>query len=324
LKPTHGSLFAGIGGFDLGFERAGWKTNWQVEIDPWCSRILARHWPRARRLGDVRQIKETELSKVDCITAGFPCQDISTASNSGRQCGLGLRGAKSGLFFQALRLIRALQPDWIVIENVPALLHTNDGKDIEAVVSGLADVGYLGFWRVLNGAGFGVPQNRRRLFLVAGFGRFPPLGFLFDAAPMEAIPCAFGALQESQKKMAWAGHTLLKHEGAGQICLGNEPLVCEKGRRRAMVERERVSQVSGLPTGLVRDHFRIRQAAGNAIIPAIAEWIGQLLHPSAARRGLLDLDPRRSTLALGRASVRLLASKTGQLASAAKAGGKAK
>jgi DNA (cytosine-5)-methyltransferase 1 len=79
MSPTVGSLFAGIGGFDLGFERAGFETVWQVEIDPWCRKVLAKNFPHAERFEDVRTVGKHNLSRVDVIVGGFPCQDISNA-----------------------------------------------------------------------------------------------------------------------------------------------------------------------------------------------------------------------------------------------------
>ncbi len=114
---TFGSLFAGVGGFDLGFERAGFECKWQVEIDDYATRVLERHWPDVHRERDIRQCGRHNLERVDCIIGGFPCVDISYAGK-----GAGLDGARSGLFFEAIRLFRELQPRAVVLENVAALL----------------------------------------------------------------------------------------------------------------------------------------------------------------------------------------------------------
>src|SRR3954468_10165507 len=96
---TVGSLFAGIGGFDLGFERAGFEVKWQVEIDPFCRRVLEKHWPDVRGYENVRAVG-SELERVDVIVGGFPCQDISSNNQNKR----GIAGAKSGLFHDVVRL----------------------------------------------------------------------------------------------------------------------------------------------------------------------------------------------------------------------------
>jgi len=275
-KPTLGSLFAGIGGFDLGFERAGWKTAWQVEINPAHRLVLAARFSKAERFADVRACGEADLTRVDCITAGFPCQDISTMG--GRRGHIpGLAGSRSGLFFEIIRIVRALRPVWVVLENVPALLHTNDGRDLQAVITAFADSGYVGCWRVLDAQGFGVPQKRRRLFMVAGLGRYPPLEFLANASPVEAIPCSAFSKRISWADVRWAGHTLTASNAESRIDLGTEVLIAEADGWGAMVERERESRLHGIPKGMDTQNLYRRFAAGNAVVPEIAQWIGAML-----------------------------------------------
>src|SRR5215471_10832235 len=114
---THGSLFAGIGGFDLGFERAGFKTIWQVEIDEYCRRVLERHFPGAERFADIRDCGKHNLKPVDVISGGFPCQDIS---NAGLRAGID--GERSGLWNDMQRIVGELCPRFVLVENVAALL----------------------------------------------------------------------------------------------------------------------------------------------------------------------------------------------------------
>jgi len=158
---TFGSLFAGIGGFDLGFERAGMTCKWQVEIDDYCQRVLEKHWPNVARYEDVRECGAENLEPVDLICGGFPCQDLSVAGKR-----RGIHGEQSGLFFEFVRLACELRPAWLVIENVPGLLSSNDGRDMGIVIGTLEDAGYMGAWRVLDSQWFGVAQRRRRLFIV--------------------------------------------------------------------------------------------------------------------------------------------------------------
>jgi DNA-cytosine methyltransferase len=174
-QPTIGSLFAGIGGFDLGFENAGYRSAWQVELNPINRAVLADRFPHAQQFEDVRQCGAHNLSPVDVLTAGFPCQDISVAGarESNRET-RGLRGARSGLFWEVVRILKETQPRWVVLENVVNLLAVNDSHDFETVIRALAECGYVGFWRVLNAQYFGVPQQRRRILLVAGYRRMPP------------------------------------------------------------------------------------------------------------------------------------------------------
>ena len=276
--PTVGSLFAGIGGFDLGFERAGFRTRWQVEINPDARAVLARRFPDAVRHTDVRAVTGDTLGHVDCICAGFPCQDISNAGNSRKDKeNRGLAGKRSGLFSEVARLLREIQPRWVVLENVEALLAVNDGEDFQTVVRTLADCGYLGFWRVLDARYFGVPQGRRRVFLVGGLGAYPPFDLLSDAGPVEELPRQMRPLEESRESGRWAGYTLAAKIGACQIQIGGEILVAEEDGWDQMVERERSSRVHGIPLGLDGPDLVRHHAAGNAVVPAVAEWIARKL-----------------------------------------------
>jgi len=168
---TIGSLFAGIGGFDLGFERAGFKTTWACEIDQKAQAVLRLRFPEAKLHDDVCQIGVDNLEPVDIVTFGSPCQDLSVAGKRA-----GLAGERSGLFHEAVRVIRELRerhgkPDFAVWENVPGAFSSNAGRDFAAVIDALADIGARDIaWRVLDSRFFGVAQRRRRVFLVADFG----------------------------------------------------------------------------------------------------------------------------------------------------------
>ena len=154
---TFGSLFAGIGGFDLGFERAGFQCKWQVEIDDYATKILERHWPDVHRERDIRQCGRRNLERVDCIIGGFPCQDISYAGK-----GAGLDGARSGLFFEAIRLVCELRPRAVVLENVAGLLT----RGLDRVLGTLAEIGFDAEWHCIPAAAVGAPHIRDRLFII--------------------------------------------------------------------------------------------------------------------------------------------------------------
>jgi len=158
MSLTFGSLFAGIGGFDLGFERAGMVCKWQVEIDDYANRVLAKHWPAVHRERDIRQCGRHNLQPVDVICGGFPCQDISYAG-----LGAGLDGERSGLFFEAIRVVRELQPRIVVLENVAALLT----RGLDRVLGTLAEVGYDAEWHCIPAAAVGAPHIRDRVFVMA-------------------------------------------------------------------------------------------------------------------------------------------------------------
>lgn len=183
---TVGSLFSGVGGFELGFERAGFDVRWQVEVDPDCVSVLDRHWPDVRRYSDVRDVDPTELAAVDVVTFGSPCQDLSVAGHR-----RGLAGERSGLFYEATRIIAGLRPapSFCVWENVPGALSSAGGRDFGAALDALADAGALDVaWRVLDAQWFGVPQRRRRIFTVGDLGGTRAASVLFESTRLSGHP----------------------------------------------------------------------------------------------------------------------------------------
>jgi DNA (cytosine-5)-methyltransferase 1 len=156
MTLTIGSLFSGIGGLELGLERAGLgPVLWQVECDPFCRSVLAKHWPNATRYDDVRT---AQPPPADVLCGGFPCQDISDA---GKRAGIG--GERSGLWEHFARLIGVLRPRYVVVENVSALLSRGMGR----VLGDLAALGYDAEWSSLRASDVGAPHRRERIFIVA-------------------------------------------------------------------------------------------------------------------------------------------------------------
>lgn len=267
---TFGSLFAGIGGFDLGLECAGMTCKWQVEIDEYCRRVLAKHWPNVRRHADVRTFppgkREGRPSidlrgwTVDLVCGGFPCQDISVA---GRRAGID--GEKSGLWRDFFRIVRILRPRFVLVENSPALL----GRGMGRVVGNLASIGYDTEWDCLPCAAFGAVHIRNRLFLLA-----------------------YPNSQQGKKYRDFGLGRIGRQEGAEETNCGNasQDDVHDSYRRRYGTPKETifagrggielsgqwasepdVGRVAyGVPNGMDR-----RRGLGNAIVPQVAEWIGR-------------------------------------------------
>ena len=155
---TFGSLFAGIGGIDLGLERAGFRCAWQVEINDYAQAVLQKHWPDVPKFRDIRECGAHNLEPVDMIAGGFPCQDISVAGK-----GKGIIGERSGLWFEFARIIRDLRPRFVFVENVAAILV----RGLDAVLGSLAALGYDAEWDCVPAAAVGAPTRRDRFFLVA-------------------------------------------------------------------------------------------------------------------------------------------------------------
>jgi DNA (cytosine-5)-methyltransferase 1 len=198
--PSVGSLFTGIGGFDVGAENAGCEVIWQVENEPFCQAVLKTHWPNMELFSDVRECGKHNLKPVDVLTAGFPCQDFSVAGKRA-----GLAGDRSGLFWQAHRIIGELSPTWFVLENVPGFFSSwsdaeddpedthivgrgrtiRQGSDFDTVINSLCNLGYGLAWRVLDSQYFGVAQRRERVFIVGHLGEPCPEAVLFEP---EGVP----------------------------------------------------------------------------------------------------------------------------------------
>lgn len=180
MTLTYGSLFSGIGGLDRGMDLAGFECKWQVEFNKQAQDVLTRHWPKVPKFGDISKVKGKDLGKVDVIVGGFPCQDLSVAGKRA-----GLAGQRSGLFHEFMRIVDEVSPTWIVAENVPGILSSGckpaceggcvatHGGAMGTVIGEMAQRGYMGAWRVLDAAYFGLAQRRRRVFIVAGLGVAP-------------------------------------------------------------------------------------------------------------------------------------------------------
>jgi DNA (cytosine-5)-methyltransferase 1 len=154
-----GSLFSGIGGLELGLERAGLgHTIWQVEINLFCRQVLKKHWPEAERYEDVKEVGKHNLSPVEIICGGFPCQDISVAGK-----GAGLTGERSGFWYEMLRVIDELKPSWIVIENV----YRGWRRWLPTVRGDLWRIGYSSVPFRVRACEVGLPHERSRIFTIA-------------------------------------------------------------------------------------------------------------------------------------------------------------
>jgi DNA (cytosine-5)-methyltransferase 1 len=171
MIKTGVSLFAGIGGFDLAMERAGINVVATVEWDKHAQGVLARRFPNTKLYGDITGVTGEQLISAGfdpangIITGGFPCQDLSVA---GRRAGLS--GSRSGLFWEICRLLDETKAQNFILENVPGLLSSNEGRDMGTVIRALEERGYSIAWRVLDAQHFGVAQRRRRVFIVGNLG----------------------------------------------------------------------------------------------------------------------------------------------------------
>ena len=248
---TLGSLFSGIGGFELGLERAlGCKTIWQVEQNKWCQKVLRRHWPEAQLYDDVVGVGSHNLEPVDIICGGFPCQGVS---NAGKK--QGLEDDRSGLWWEMHRIISELRPKVAVLENVSALL-IRGGED---VFGSLAEIGYDAEWTIVSAQQFGAPHVRKRIFIVA----YP-----------------------NQERCRQTQHRRVNQ--IDNISRRTEEI--QQGRLSKYIRKKSTywqttsapSAICGVDNGIPNRLDRLR-GLGNAIVPQCSEYIGHCIK----RSGLL-------------------------------------
>jgi DNA (cytosine-5)-methyltransferase 1 len=266
-------LFSGIGGFSLGLERAGMRTVAFCEIDPWCRRVLAKHWPGIPCYPDVRTLTAEYLAAnaatgdihVDVICGGFPCQDISLAG-----LGAGLAGERSGLWREYARLIGELRPRYVVVENVAALL----GRGLDVVLGDLAALGYDAEWHCIPASAVGAPHRRDRIWIIAhasraglegiGIGRNAPGPSLDDERRQPGgasfAPDVADAIsrQFAQRRQAGRVGREEPFQGIGHWEIASQPFV-----RRG-------------DHGIPHRMDRIR-SLGNTVVPQIPEAIGRAI-----------------------------------------------
>jgi DNA (cytosine-5)-methyltransferase 1 len=277
-----GSLFAGIGGFDLGLERAGFETAWQVELDPYRRAVLESRFPHAVRHVDVRDVGAHNLAPVEVICGGFPCQGFSLAGR-----GDGYSDARSGLWAEFARIVGELRPDYVLVENVPALRTRGLGR----VLGDLAALRYDAEWDCLRACDVGAPHRRDRLWLVA----YPAVARLEERHRPGQPPLA-----QPQRRggRALPGQTSILDPEVGTAPVADAEVEPERPRLRpdqpAAQRRRRPRHRSGPrrardeitdawsvepDVGRVADGVPARvdrvAALGDSLVPQLAEWIGR-------------------------------------------------
>jgi len=311
----YASTFAGIGGFDLGFDRAGMQPTVQIEIDDNCQKVLSRHWPTTPKAGDICDVSGTDLGEPDLICGGFPCQDLSIAAPHRK----GLAGSRSGLYYEFtrlvdehLRLVDASKPRWTVLENTEGLLKSNGGRDMAAVVRGLEELGYGWAYRVVDGRHLGTTQRRRRVLVVGHRGGDPrpawevlgDEGAGSQAARTHQVgrpsngPRPVPSLVQTAGTVVWrksararaslakGGYETWKPDGDANTLTGFDGggplrqthLIAQGGGLRTLTLTE-WERLQGFPDGWTQDapdSARYTQL-GNAVAVPMGEWLGRRL-----------------------------------------------
>ena len=277
-----GSLFAGIGGFDLGFERAGFAVSWQVEKDAYCQQVLAKHWPHVPRFSDVRDCGRHNLEPVDVITGGFPCQDLSAAGKMA-----GLDGEQSGLWREMLRIVGEVRPRYVVMENVTMLLI----RGIDRILGSLAELGYGAEWHLVQACDVGAPHRRGRIWIVADADS---QGQLSETGTERKVWGRIDHSREKGERENVADAMLTRLQGfAGHECFGKESRPIDEGASRPVAEGsicERTTSgwwdiepdVGRVAHGVPKRMDRLK-GLGNALVPQIAEMIAlEIRHKATA------------------------------------------
>lgn len=283
-----GSLFSGIGGLELGLERAipNARVVWQVERDPYARRVLAKHWPEARRYEDVREIGVHNLEPVDLICGGFPCQDISLAGS-----GAGIEGERSGLWFEFARIIGELRPRYAVLENVSAIR----SRGLDRVLGSLAASGYDALWDCIPAAAVGAPHLRDRWFCIAwpasvrvpdaiggglrdqrkrGGEQYEKPGShgSGDNGPDGAMADADGRRREREREPEHSGKQSARRDQFD----GCSPRRWWKGALEDLQTWEAEPSVGRVADGVSNRIHRLR-CLGNAVVPQVAEVVGRVV-----------------------------------------------
>lgn len=239
---THGSLFSGIGGFDLAAEWMGWQNVFHCEWNPFCQKVLKYYWPQAESFTDITKTDFTKYhGTIDIISGGFPCQDASIAKQHG-QGQTGLQGGRTSLFFEMCRAIREIKPKFIVAENVANILKTNRGSDFTRILSELSSMGYNAEWRVCRASEIGAAHHRARMYMVA----YP------SSIRLQQTETFFSLLHEETSSFSWKPYGTTIQISRGGQWISEPPILC---------------LANGISSKLVAKELH---GYGNSIIPQIA------------------------------------------------------
>jgi DNA (cytosine-5)-methyltransferase 1 len=277
-------LFAGIGGIELGLTQAGFHPSLFVESDPGAQAVLRRHFPQVPLVGEIQQL--FGLGRTGVVCAGFPCQDLSQA---GRTAGIG--GSKSSLVNELFRLLDAsCNPEWVLIENVPFMLHLGRGAAIRHIVEELEKRKFRWAYRVIDARAFGIPQRRRRVLFLASRHNDPRPVLLNEEAekPTDEVECdAYGFYwTEGNTGLGWARNALPTLKGGSSLGIPSPPAIWIRDKGLFTPDIRDAERLQGfasdwtqIPDGPLKLGHRWK-LVGNAVCVAVAAWLGKRLNRS--------------------------------------------
>ena len=285
-RSTVAGLFAGIGGIELGLDSAGHHCELLCEIDPGARRVLSAHFPAVEIHEDIRTL--SNLPRVDVVTAGFPCQDLSQAGGTA-----GIRGRKSGVVAEVFRLLanRKTSPRWLVIENVSFMLQLDRGIAMRFLVASLENLGFAWAYRVVDTRAFGLPQRRQRVIMVASRTEDPRDVLLSEDAGQSQLPrladawCGF-YWTEGLRGLGWAIDAIPTLKGGSTIGIPSSPAIWNPQSGEFFTldirDAERIQgfkpdwTAPSLTVPGIRSGHRWK-LAGNAVSVPVARWVGSRL-----------------------------------------------
>lgn len=275
-------LFAGIGGIEIGLQRAGHEILLLCEIDPGAREVLGAHFQGIRLRGDIRDLRSLPQD-TDLVAAGFPCQDLSQAGKT-----QGINGSASGLVNEVFRLLKRRRVPWVLLENVPFMLHLAKGHALEVIVRELECLGYHWAYRVVDSQAFGLPQRRRRLFLLASRVDDPRRVLLADDAGKPGIlnggTVAYGFYwTEGWRGLGWAVNSIPPLKGGSGLGIPSPPAILLPNGNVVKPDIRDAERMQGFDPdrtqpaeSVARRSYRWK-LVGNAVTVDVAEWIGRRL-----------------------------------------------
>ena len=283
-------LFAGIGGIEHGLHAAGHRSVLLNELDPIAQAVLRARFPETEVTGDVRELRSLP-SDVDLVAAGFPCQDLSQAGRTA-----GIWGKRSGLVDEVFRLISSSRSTWLLLENVPFMLHLDGGRAMWRLTQELGRLGFRWAYRVVDARAFGVPQRRKRVILLASRVADPCSVLFADEAIEPSAPQALDVAcgfywTEGIRGLGWAVDAVPTLKGGSTIGIPSPPAVWMPDGLVGTPDIRDAERLQGFPTdwtepavaGTRRALGARWKMVGNAVCVPVATWIGQRLsNPGAS------------------------------------------
>lgn len=304
---TVGSLFAGIGGIDLGFQNAGFKIKWGNELDAQACKTYSANFKHNIICGDIKNLNPSELSKVDILTGGFPCQAFSIAGYR-----KGFEDARGSLFFELLRIVKELIPRVVLLENVKNLQYHNGGNTLGVIVNSFENIGYTTRMKVMNACEYSnIPQNRERIYIVCFKNKDDAVRFNFPSKVSERLPIQhfidkvadeifyyrnskyYDILKENMtnKNTVYQWRRQYVRENKNNLCptltanMGtgghNVPLIIDDSDIRKLTPRE-TARFQGFPENFILPpdlpNSAIYKQIGNSVCVPVVEAIAKTIH----------------------------------------------